>query len=651
MPSQPSKSAVPIEWSALEAGRDFANGLIRNAKGKLGTFMEPSKAPGAAAHFRVESTALTAPDMDMSMTKFAQQVSRDGVLLSKGTFEVLTSVRDAFMIGLHVAKQYEKASNLDQIIAEEGRGKIPPERQNEKLAKLNTMSAIAMYVAASYIVYELSKYKTAEVTALKLELPQGLPQLQYMTERVALGSMAFSLAAVLELSKMVETDIQYVKAAILFAKKVMEEMATRKDAFRFVEPFSDTTYLLRNTEFSVSGFVADVKVQSRASFTPTQMNTIVGNKDAKRMSRWLAQRVACYDLALQKNPVTEIGGFPHITMGSGDAGTGKTEIMKATATLIDEYCERRGAPFLLHLFPPNIISTFQGGSGERTVDWFNVLADPTRIMYAVIDDAEGSLQERSDHNTSSGQKEVVQVFLVKTEGTDSIQRGNYLIQIMTNLPDKIDLAVRSRVIMRFRIDGARTVEDFMDQGYLGMKRFKEMDPEFVNLKQPDGYEPLAAQAPMRTMGTLYINYNEPKESVVREVYGIADKQLSRKSAKFIPTVLWQFQQRYPNFTSRDYRNILTASNARVADFDLPEEWFDKPELFFDREYSFRVNALKDLMKKCMKGLSFAEVYDQETMKYLDNWVKIQDLGKEREIAQRVKDLEVEFAARSRLGKQ
>ena len=78
-----------------------------------------------------------------------------------------------------------------------------------------------------------------------------------------------------------------------------------------------------------------------------------------------------------------------------------------------------GIPFIFNPLPNAIISTFQGGSGERINAWFRVFHNPKVIVYGPIDDAEQALQDRTMQGVSAGVREVVSGFLVGTEGSPS----------------------------------------------------------------------------------------------------------------------------------------------------------------------------------------------------------------------------------------
>ena len=84
-----------------------------------------------------------------------------------------------------------------------------------------------------------------------------------------------------------------------------------------------------------------------------------------------------YDFTAKKNPFQELGGFMPVFMGYGIPGTGKSMLIAAIATRLKEHCDNLDIPFLFHPMPDTLISTFQGGSAEKMVEWMKPLQDPS----------------------------------------------------------------------------------------------------------------------------------------------------------------------------------------------------------------------------------------------------------------------------------
>jgi hypothetical protein len=94
------------------------------------------------------------------------------------------------------------------------------------------------------------------------------------------------------------------------------------------------------------------------------------------------------------------------------------------------------------------------------------------------------------------------------------------------------------------------------------------------------------------------------------------------------------------FTSRDVRNIQTAVDARLLDFDFPSEWIERPDLYYHRSYDEKKIILIGMMKQNMKGLKFGEIRVQETVRYADNLARILDTTRKRRIEEMTEDMEI-----------
>ena len=334
-----------------------------------------------------------------------------------------------------------------------------------------------------------------------------------------------------------------------------------------------------------------------------------------------------------------------VFMGYGIPGTGKSMLIAAIATRLKEHCDHLDIPFLFHPMPDTLISTFQGGSAEKMVEWMKPMQDPTKLIFAPIDDAENNLQERTAQGVSAGVKEVIGVFLRYTEGAYAVNYGNSSIGLFTNLPEMLDKAVISRVQGRFKIDGARTEHDFLDQDYIWWKKFEKTMPDFVNMQNPENYQFLKDQGLSKNMGDVLGAIEKPSEERVLEAYDKAIKLHKTTDHHFFATLYKEIQKIFPFFSSRDIRNIQSAISLRLTDFDLEEDWFENPETYFKQKYDTKFHMLQELMKSNMKGLDFSEIRRQEVVRYLDNVATIADTDFKRKVDARVNQMNIDLEAR------
>ena len=165
----------------------------------------------------------------------------------------------------------------------------------------------------------------------------------------------------------------------------------------------------------------------------------------------------------------------------------------------------------------------------------------------------------------------------------------------------LDKAVISRVQGRFKIDGARTIPDFIDQDYIWWNKLEKSMPDFVNMTKPEQYEFLSEQGLAKNMGEILNQSEKPTESKVLEIYDRVASQHKNTAHLFFAELYKEIQKSFPFFSSRDIRNIQSAISLRLTDFDLPEQWFEDPTLYFKKEYDAKYTMLQDLMKQNMKA--------------------------------------------------
>jgi hypothetical protein len=591
----------------------------------------------------VETSAET-----VSLWKVASSLCGGAVILSESAHHVLSVLKKALQIGFHLEALYVKSSGLDALEKQNTAKTLPSSQQAEFNAKQATRSAVALYSFASYVIWELSGHRTEEVSSVSLEKPT-IVEFPLQSAVSARKSALFYLGRGLS-GEFVNTDLAFVKYTLLYFQEIISEIKLREGQLQFTDPFTERKYKLEETEFIIDGF----KEQSDKSVISVEFNRvsftdIVGNRTAKHNSKRTIGRMLCYDMQTKMNPMRELGGLASIRLGHGVPGTGKSMTIAAIATEVSDRAKWIGMPFLFHPLPDAIVSTYQGGSAERMVSWMHVLRDPSKLIYAPIDDAENSFENRTRQGVSSGVREVIAVFLRNTEGAYAVNRGNTLIDICTNLPEQIDPAVMSRIVERYEIAGAVSVNDFIDQDYSWWKRYTTMSSNFVDMDNPQGYEYFSDQKPMSSITKSGERYTEPKNESIKEIVALVSRDHDLKNQQFFGELYKKVKEKFPAFSSRDVRNIQSSATSRILDFDFPAEWFDDPTLFFLTSYEEKKGALVELMKAGMKGMSFREIRMEEALRYLDTMAGIANIEFERQVSRTVESMRVQREALARLG--
>lgn len=644
-----AENAIPINRGDLKEFLDRANGWLKTAKwrprpGIMPKPRQPELVDTLQSIPQLRETVLaTNPQVEeVSIAESAKRVGGDSFLLPETLNHILLTLRTGIQIGAYLSKLYKRASNLDSIETLNAQGKMTDAQRTEFRSKILTNSAIALFALAYYVIWELDG-ESGDVEKVNVDFKE-IPELALGGSVDAIQCALFYYGAYLE-NGSVRTEQEFLKMTLIYFKRVLDELKLRKESFGYVEPFTSCTYKLEESEFTIRGFEPEL-TGGRVSveFKRTKIEEMVENRDAKHHAVRLTNCLLTYSPKEKRNPIYDLGGFTTVILGHGKPGTGKSMMISITATMLYDRCKTLGYPFLFWQMPDTMVSSFQGTSATNMANWMSALRDPTRIIYAPIDDAENNLEERTRQNASEGSRLVVGVFLRNSESAVAVWRGNAVIALYTNIPDQIDRAVLSRVQTRFSIDGAKTVHGFLDQDYLWWKRYKEIDPGFVCMRDPADYVYLTDQRLVKRLDEIKNYGTEITESTIREIAASVSTRYGTDTHMFFATLFAEVMKVHQSFSSRDLRNIQSAISMRIMDFDYPEHWENNPEEFFFQPYDRKRALLVELMKSNMKGLSFAEIRYQETMRYLDEMVKITEKGKRRRIEERAEQMEIEVAA-------
>ena len=561
----------------------------------------------------------------------------------------LFAVQEGLTLGMWIKDSYYDASGLSSL--SENKSALDNSGRREYESKMHTSTAFMLFASSYKILHDLKPHASDDLSVMKQKFA-GIPEVSLLTPLKGISCQLFYYDKYLGHPDIIKSDKDVIDFTVVYFEALIDEIQLRKSSLEYTETVVDRTYKLENSDFAISGWDNVFSGTAKSiEFNKIEFEQIVGNRDAKHFARRLTERMLSYDFEAQKNPFQELGGFMPVFMGYGIPGTGKSMLIAAIATRLKEHSDHLDIPFLFHPMPDTLISTFQGGSAEKMVEWMKPLQDPTKLIFAPIDDAENNLQERTSQGVSAGVKEVIGVFLRYTEGAYAVNYGNSSIGLFTNLPEMLDKAVISRVQGRFKIDGARSEHDFVDQDYIWWKKLKDTMPGFVNMDDPETYLYLSDQGLAKSMGEILNTVEKPSEERVHDTFDKVEKLHETDDHMFYAALYKEIQKIFPFFSSRDVRNIQSAISLRLTDFDLEQDWFENPEKYFKKDYETKFNMLQELMKSNMKGLNFSDIRRQEVIRYLDNVATIADTDFKRKVDARVNQLNIETEAREQFGER
>jgi hypothetical protein len=594
------------------------------------------------------SGAVEITSVSKTILALKKRLLPDSVALPMCLNQTLYAVQEGLALGIWVKDSYYDASGLSAL--NERKGTLDSNGKREFESKMHTATAFMLFATAYHILHNLKPHASDDLSVMKQKFA-GLPEVSFLSPLKGVACNLFYFDKYLGHPDIIKSDKDVIDFTVVYFEALIDEIQLRKSSLEYTETIEDRTYKLENSEFAISGWSNVFSGTAKSiEFNKIKFEQIVGNRDAKHFARRLTERMLSYDFEAKKNPFQELGGFMPVFMGYGIPGTGKSMLIAAIATRLKEHCDTLDIPFLFHPMPDTLISTFQGGSAEKMVEWMKPMQDPSKLIFAPIDDAENNLQERTAQGVSAGVKEVIGVFLRYTEGAYAVNYGNSSIGLFTNLPEMLDKAVISRVQGRFKIDGARTEHDFLDQDHLWWRKLEDTMPDFVNMAKPNDYTFLKDQGLAKNMGDILNSVEKPSEARVLEAYAKAEGMHNVNDHQFFASLYKEIQNIFPFFSSRDVRNIQSAISLRLTDFDLEQDWFENPETYFKKDYETKFNMLQELMKSNMKGLNFSDIRRQEVVRYLDNVATIADTDFKRKVDARINQLNIETKAREQFGK-
>lgn len=646
-------STFPIKQNELDMLRDEASSYLKSiqweqsqrAKNKDNSGKDESILLYLSRANNGSSVAVTS--VSKTILALKKRLLPESVAIPIHLNHTLYAVQEGITLGLWIKDSFYDASGLSTL--SENKLALDSAGKREYESKMHTATAFMLFASAYKILHDLKPHASDDLSVMKQKFA-GIPEVSFITPLKGMSCQLFYYDKYLGHPDIIKSDKDVIDFTVVYFEALIDEIQLRKSSLEYTETIVDRTYKLDNSDFAISGWENVFQGTAKSvEFNKIQFEQIVGNRDAKHFARRLTERLLSYDFEAKKNPFQELGGFMPVFMGYGIPGTGKSMLIAAIATRLKEHSDNLDIPFLFHPMPDTLISTFQGGSAEKMVEWMKPLQDPSKLIFAPIDDAENNLQERTAQGVSAGVKEVIGVFLRYTEGAYAVNYGNCSIGLFTNLPEMLDKAVISRVQGRFKIDGAQTEHDFLDQDHIWWRKFQKTMPDFVNMDDPEVYQYLADQGLAKSMGDILNLVEKPTEARVHETFEKVEKLHETNDHMFYATLYKEIQKIFPFFSSRDVRNIQSAISLRLTDFDLEQDWFENPDKYFKKDYETKFHMLQELMKSNMKGLNFSDIRRQEVIRYLDNVATIADTDFKRKVDARINQLNIETEAREQFG--
>ena len=588
----------------------------------------PERSPGIGARrrrFRSTTPGLAAragaPASAVRLIERIEAAGGDDPLISPLRATVLQALRRALAIALAVGERFSEATGLNALKRDNLEGRLARARAAEfsELLEAEALAVLFSFAnAASFLLADAAPAEVSvEIGALDEVLTDNAP--------LALHGALWELDR--KLAQHAQDDARLLATVLAHAEQLMEKVALRAQNAPRIGAFAGARYRIAADDLTLSGFSPARRARASALVMEFRKpEEIVGNHIAKYQAMKLARMLMAYDFERRLNPFAELGGFIFTFIGDGLPGTGKTLLIQMMAGLIHDYCQVAGYPFRYENFSIDRIDSYQGKSGQNARAFIDSVMDPAVIGFGTIDDIDQVAGRRGDRQSSAGQQEVTAVLMEAFAGANTVVRGNCTFGMFSNYPENVDDALRQRAGARFLVDGPQSREDYIDILHL--------------LLGPDHDIPLGAhelyagQQIRRAVAASFAAHDRPQEEALRRIWERVEAEQGRlDTIAALGSYLKAIQEADPRFTGRAIKNITDAVKVRAMDFELPDEWMEKPELFLFRDYDTKLAMIRELMRPIT-----AEMVIQEINRYADSEFRYRNKADEAAIAAAVREM-------------
>ncbi len=544
----------------------------------------------------------------------------DDPLVSPLQATVMHVLRRALAVALAVGETYAEATGLVDLRRRNLAGSLPGDRKTEFTELLGAEALAVAHVFANATAFLLGGHGS-EVSVEVGEVEEILTDNSQLALHGALWELNQDIAA------HASDDARLVATVTGFAEQLMEKVALRAQNAGRLAPFTGSSWRIEADDFTIRGFEPASKAKSTTlTMTFKQPNEVVGNHIAKYQALKLSKMLMAYDFDRRLNPFAELGGFIFTFMGDGKPGTGKTTLIQMMAGLIQGYCQNAGYTFRYQNLSTDSIDSYQGKSAQNAKAFIQGILDPGVIGFGTIDDIDQLAGKRGDRQSSAGQLEITAVLMESFAGANTVVRGNCTFGMFSNYPENVDDALRQRAGARFLVDGPITREDYIDILYLLMGKNHDI---------PLGdHEAYAAQEIKKAVAASFESHARPHEDGLLRVYEAVDKKIGKlDTIAKLGTYLKGIQEADERFTGRAIKNITDAVKVRAMDFELPDEWMEKPDLFLFKDYDIKKGMIEELRQPIT-----VEMVIQEINRYADSEFRYADKSDEVAIETAVREM-------------
>lgn len=607
-----SLNAVPITQVDLREKMSGAKALIRSAKWEITPTVHKNDP-------NYHQKMLRKQEVEVSIRGLIEGINVEDDLLNERQNHIIRTIREALQLALHVSGDYGKRAGVPTVIP---KGATPLQKTEIK-EKEQTAAVIALFVMCRYIMWNLTT-DIGNNSFLATVNPEFTDlDLSGVNQSLICGT--FFLGRSLE-KEMQEDDAKLIAIVYKYAERLQRDMIDRTVSLKHGVPFTDISYQLEGTEFTISGFDTMLSNGERIQVSEVYPDQVIGNSNAVDGTEDGMRKLFLYDPIARENPIGAFGGFQTVRLYSGSPGNGKTLVLSVARTLGRDYAEESGLPYR-DLVVPNLVSKMQGESSDLAIEFLRKLFDPNTINLGIGDEFEAVLPDHGGEHISEGDKKVAVEFLKMFSGVSSVELYNKLFLAATNYPESVDPAFMSRIKVRYHVVGAETIDDYIRFIILNLKKVNKQHPGLINLKKVDWDRDLRGS---RIPNSSVINVNPL--ATVQDIYDQAIGMYDPDDIRFFAHFFYMMKLREVKFSLRDCANIIDAVKAKIAGFEVPMELIKASGEYQSGSIENKRGLISEIAFGHVKksGIDVAALLAQNALEYSGEALRMAETKRERD---------------------
>lgn len=531
--------------------------------------------------------------------------------------ETLRAIRTGLAIYYAIYDLMEKKTGLAGMIAN------PAGRDERRFRdSMEFVTAYSLFAMASYVTI-----KTGLILSVKSR--ENLPQLKLAEDYfIFTKGKADTLVTLLcdyvhalntadESGKKVIVDsIDYVGLTSSFFKLLRQNAAASRKKFseELLAAVVNTVFKIEGEDVTISNFESEFAAgEQKIEFVRVKPEEIVGNTDSKKGVVRNVDRLALFDARECLNPISVLGGLSWSVLFDGLPGTGKTSLFKLSMSRLSDRGQQVGLPVEFVSVDQRIKDEYYGKTGKNLLDRLDKTKQKNKLILVFFDDVDLLLLSRGDPNMGGSDKDVLNITMQFLDGMFTKPIGNCQVYAATNEPTSTDSALRQRFHQRYLVAGPESWQDYSKLIYTKLR--PQYESGILKVEGDIGqFAKAAAAAPTDRKSDSQAQGGGGIMSSIRSaLFGDRAGSGGKYTWEDVGRLCVEFKKKDERFTGRPIHSIGENLKEYSADFDVPEEFFTKPEVFLKLGFKEKVEKIRQLYRPLT-----AEMVMEELERYFNS---------------------------------